>query len=395
MKDGRIIFANTLLQAQDLLELLPVFNPPPAFPFFGGGGGGGAGSPGDDGSQGPQGPGGGGGGSQGVQGPQGTNPGVQGPQGNQGLAGTSGAAGAQGNQGNQGAVGSGAQGNQGVAGTAGTAGVQGSQGNQGLTGTGAQGAQGVAGGAGVQGAQGNQGLTGSGAQGAQGNQGNQGGLGAQGAQGSGTSDPLDLAYFAAHGFLPPTVQLNHPYTMPAFDFVSPGGGSPDYLLNRAKIVPAVDAYFLWDLGATFTRGLFIVGLLRTAGTSATDAIFCCKTKNGSQIPQDGYSHTNECAASRIRVYEMPAFTPLGVAETTRHTTAGTATNQPGLAFWIDLPTNRIVTFIREGAEMWYPIQDLTDAVNITLDSFQYVGIQAFASAGGAGWIGGPIYCATN
>ena len=114
MADGRIVYANSLIQAQDLLELLPLLTPPPAWPFVSGGGGGGAGTPGARGADGAP-------GDPGAQGPQGTNPGVQGPQ---GVAGT------QGSQGNQGLTGSG---------------VQGNQGNQGNTGNGAQGLQGFQG----------------------------------------------------------------------------------------------------------------------------------------------------------------------------------------------------------------------------------------------------------
>jgi len=104
MADGRIVYANSLIQAQDLIEILPLLIPPPAWPFVSGGGGGGSGSgtPGAPGANGAPGP----------QGPQGTNPGVQGPQGFQGSGGT----GAQGAQGFQGSGGAGAQGAQGFQG---------------------------------------------------------------------------------------------------------------------------------------------------------------------------------------------------------------------------------------------------------------------------------------
>lgn len=77
--DGRGVYANSLLQAADLCEILPLCMPPPAWPFVNGGGG-------DA-------------GAQGIQGPQGTNPG---PQGNQGAQGNQGIQGPQGNQGRQG-----------------------------------------------------------------------------------------------------------------------------------------------------------------------------------------------------------------------------------------------------------------------------------------------------
>lgn len=142
MSDGRILYSNSVILAQDLLELLPLFTPPPVWPFVSGGGGGGPG---------PQGPAGGGAGSQGLQGIQGNQgfqgligAGVQGPQGRQGLQGTN--PGVQGPQGIQGLQGSGS-------------GVQGPQGNQGLQGTnpGVQGPQGLQG---PQGFQGNQGPAG-------------------------------------------------------------------------------------------------------------------------------------------------------------------------------------------------------------------------------------------
>lgn len=129
LHDGRIVYADTIIQAQDLIELVPLIAPAPAWPFAGGvgggggfgGGGGGNGSsfinnnaPGGNGAAGAD-------GAPGAQGPQGTNPGVQGPQGRVGPQGTTGpqgltGSGAQGNQGNQGNIGIGSQGAQGVQG---------------------------------------------------------------------------------------------------------------------------------------------------------------------------------------------------------------------------------------------------------------------------------------
>jgi len=116
MSDGRILYADSTVLAQDVIELIPLFVPPAAWPFVsGGGGGGGAGTPGTRGAN----------GAPGLQGPQGTNPGVQGPQGNAGPQGNQGLRGPQGNQGPLGP-----QGNQG------SAGPQGNQGNQGFQGAG-------------------------------------------------------------------------------------------------------------------------------------------------------------------------------------------------------------------------------------------------------------------
>lgn len=198
MSDGRRLYANSVILAQDLVELMPLFMPSPAWPFMGGGGSGqsfinntpgangqgpqgfqgqnGAfGGPqgnqgfqgffGDEGFQGPQGNVG-----SGVQGPQGTNPGVQGPQGFQGFQGFQGP-GLQGLQGFQGI--------QGLQGTnPGVQGPQGLQGFQGIDGFGPQGFQGIQGlqgtNPGVQGPQGFQGFQGNGPQGFQ------GAIGAQG-----------------------------------------------------------------------------------------------------------------------------------------------------------------------------------------------------------------------
>jgi hypothetical protein len=113
MADGRLVYANSLIQAQDLCELLPLLIPPPAWPFMGGGGNGQSfinnNAPGGNGAPGaPGAP-----GADGSQGPQGPGIGIPGPQGNQGNQGTGGTNGAQGLQGNQGAGGAGAQGAQG------------------------------------------------------------------------------------------------------------------------------------------------------------------------------------------------------------------------------------------------------------------------------------------
>lgn len=77
MSDGRILYADSTIIAQDVIELIPLFVPPAAWPFVSGGGSGGAGTPGAR-------------GIPGAQGPQGTNPGVQGPQGISGPQGNQG-----------------------------------------------------------------------------------------------------------------------------------------------------------------------------------------------------------------------------------------------------------------------------------------------------------------
>jgi hypothetical protein len=96
MDDGRVLYADSLISAQDFIELSKLFAPAPPWPFVSGGGGGG---PGTSGPQGPAGPagsgGGGGGGSQGAQGPFGTQ-GTQGPDGGDGSQGAQGAQGPDG-----------------------------------------------------------------------------------------------------------------------------------------------------------------------------------------------------------------------------------------------------------------------------------------------------------
>ncbi len=111
LSDGRVLYANSLVLAQDLCEVVPLCVPPPAWPFVSGGGGGGA--PGPAGPPGPA-------GAAGPQGVPGAAGGAQGPQGFQGLPGAFG-----GPQGAQGPQGTGVQGSQG-------SGTQGFQGPQGL-----------------------------------------------------------------------------------------------------------------------------------------------------------------------------------------------------------------------------------------------------------------------
>lgn len=143
LNDGRILYADSILYSNDLLEIYPLFIAQPTWPMIGGGGGGG--SDGRSGSQGSQ-------GGMGMTG---------GPQGFQGLEGILGLLGNQGNQGNQGQIGTGPQGVQGGQGFQGLLGNQAPQGNQGT-----QGAQGFQGPSALTGFQGSQGF--------QGNQGNQG-----------------------------------------------------------------------------------------------------------------------------------------------------------------------------------------------------------------------------
>lgn len=194
MADGRVMYANSVILAADLIELLPVLTPPPAWPFISGGGGGAGGGasfigPSTSGTPGPR-------GALGPQGFQGENGAFGGPQGAQGTQGN------QGNDGIQGFQGTGIQGFQGSLGSQGNQGNIGTQGLQGFQGLGIQGPQGTN--PGVQGPQGLQGFQGSGAQGFQGFQGSGGLLGFQAqdvgtlsiSAGSGLTDlPLSVISF--------------------------------------------------------------------------------------------------------------------------------------------------------------------------------------------------------
>jgi hypothetical protein len=277
LNDGRTIYANSIVNAQDLLEILELVVPqlsPPAWPFISGGGGGGgiSTSPGGTGTgtgqNGAQ-------GNQGNQGDQGAFGGPQGNQGNQGILGT-------GVQGNQGPFG-GPQGNQGNQGTGGN-GNQGNQGNQGAIGSGNQGPQGIAGVQGNQGSQGAQGNQGFGNQGLQGPQGSQGSQGSQGNQG--IAGPLDVLW-TFPGQLATDQDLSiyelkvrRPMSFIAFDAnlrVAPTGA--DVLVDWAVNGVVNPAYRV-----TVTAGTTYGETVVAASLSINDLIRPIVTQVGSSVP---------------------------------------------------------------------------------------------------------------
>jgi hypothetical protein len=240
LNDGRVVYANSIIQGQDLIEILdflvPCYVPPPLWPFVSGGGGSGVGS--GSGAPGPAGPAGANGnqGNQGFQGPSMGPIGPQGPQGDDGV------------QGPQGNAGAGTQGPQGEEGPAGDDGVQGPQGN---AGAGTQGPQGEEGSAGDDGAQGPQGNVGAGTQGPQGEAGENGVQGPQGSGGGG-SFGSQSGYMTGVAFdmfgtnylfsaIPPAGDYMFWFTMKFSD----GGGT-----NASTITVAVDGVPIADYNAS-------------------------------------------------------------------------------------------------------------------------------------------------
>lgn len=188
------------------------------------------------------------------------------------------------------------------------------------------------------------------------------------------------SFFRNQGLLPANVIREDLDDLDTFDSVS--AGSVSYLMSRGKLTN-VEGYLGYDLGAEYDKILFVFGMVKTF--TQNGGIWFADTL-AAGVPQDGAMFMNESNSARTSLYTLPAFASI-VQDTAVYTPAGAGGHYPMMALYLDLAAHRAVAFYRFGGEMWWPVFDVTDAVNITLTQARYIGAYLH---NGPGFVGCPV-----
>jgi len=209
-------------------------------------------------------------------------------------------------------------------------------------------------------------------------------------------DPMDMAnflllksFFKAQSLMPSTVIKEALYTWPAADFANLNGGSLSLSMSRVKVSPSTNpANFGWNLGATYSKVLVIVGGLRPMAYDAGIII-------GNTVPTapnlpDGYLLQNETPpTSEMAIYKANgggSYTKLA-SDSTVYSAGIYSSPTCGLAAYVDGTAHRLCLWSRMGSETWMLIHDITDS---TLSTFKYAGITIATESGSVMWLTCPL-----
>ena len=192
-----------------------------------------------------------------------------------------------------------------------------------------------------------------------------------------TFDLYDLAFFSHNSLMPSRQVRKDPYDFPATDFSNIGGGTITRSMSVMKYVaPAANTNFGWDMGASFSKVLMILGNVRVHATNGGIGFF--PTLPSAVDPTDGYLFVSEPSVLKVYKRSGGVYTSL-----TSTALVGITDTTPGsvisLAAYVNGSTNRLVLMVRFGAERWFPVLDFTDA---SFSSFRYAGVFVAAPGGG-------------
>ncbi len=193
------------------------------------------------------------------------------------------------------------------------------------------------------------------------------------------------SYFDDQGLLPSTTIKEMLKSFDTFDGVS-GSGAFSYLSSRAKETANAETYARFNLGASYTKILLIVGLLKQASTNY--GLWIANTLSSS-VPTDGNMFMNETNSARFAHYKLNGFSN-STTDATEVTGTGTfSTVFPMMAMHLDLAagTRRFRAYLRWAGEMWWPIFDISDNTAIAITAAQYAGIYMH---NGPGWAACPF-----
>jgi hypothetical protein len=210
--------------------------------------------------------------------------------------------------------------------------------------------------------------------------------------GNGTTDIADVlllkSFFSGQSLLPSTTIREDLFTWPSTNFQNLNGGTYSASMSRVRFSgSSAPANWGWDMGAEYSKVLFIVGMARPRLTN--DWLFITDTLPASnEIPNGSYIFIPEVNSSRYSVAKRNSGSTTIIAQETAVYPLGNAYSPSiALAMYYDASTDRLVGFIRSGSEMWFPIIDTTDS---TFSQFRYVGIRPEQGSGTVVFFGCPM-----
>jgi hypothetical protein len=161
-------------------------------------------------------------------------------------------------------------------------------------------------------------------------------------------------------------------------------------MSRLKYTPSsAGATWGWDMGAQKNRALFILGMARPKSTY--QSIYLANTLPTTG-PSDGYMFVANSGTSKMELYKGPVGSFAvddALTETAVYPDIDSTKPSFGLAIYADGTTGRVVTFLRIGPEVWWPVMDLVDSDPSRVTTFRYVGV-GFSTPSSIMWAGCPL-----
>jgi len=201
------------------------------------------------------------------------------------------------------------------------------------------------------------------------------------------------SFFSAQGLLPKTKIFEDLATFRAPDYSNLNGASaPSRSRSRAKFTSSSSpANWGWDLGASYSKVLFIVGMLRTPGGVATSSFLTVgKTLPATTTPKEHYFWGPENSSSRVSLYRSDATPTTTLIASDANINPNTIAGPDGAyGIYVDAVAHVQVCAMALGGRVMYPpIADQADA-NISGTVLRYVGLY-FGGAPIVTWAGCPV-----
>jgi len=188
-------------------------------------------------------------------------------------------------------------------------------------------------------------------------------------------------FFDTKGYLFANTIQESAYDIPTFSALS--AGTVTYKEGSAKFAAGgAKQYLSYDLGANYTKTLFITGGV-CPFSGSNNGVFACKTLDGSNAPTDGTIFLNEANATSTTMYTLSGFSAIGTDTSIYSPIGGDKLGDSYAMVYLPL-TNRAIGFRKRGNQFG-TILDVTDAAKITLTLIRHVGFYMQDA-----WLFGPI-----
>lgn len=224
-------------------------------------------------------------------------------------------------------------------------------------------------------------------------------VGVYGAVGTGGGGPSPFSilsgkeFFSSYGLLPANIIKEAPYVFPTPDFQNLNGGTLGILKSRAKFKGDGinrESNFGWNLGASYTRCLIIVGMNRPSQYSVNLSIYKTTPAVPAFLSTDGYFFSWNLFSGNASLYKVISGVPTQLAiespVTVAPASSPTTFQDWGWALYYDKLAGELKAFVRSGFDTWWPIYEIAESSIATLLAS---GI-SFDNAGTTSWHGCPI-----
>jgi hypothetical protein len=206
-----------------------------------------------------------------------------------------------------------------------------------------------------------------------------------------TAESLLLKSFFTHNsLLPATVTHEETNDFPVADFSNIGGGAFVRSMSRGRLAPAGAGPLNigWDMGAA--KNTVLLTTMMRVGTVSGNGLFICSTlPSTGEIPDGSFLLFVDGNGAQYQLYKRASGTFTALAtEAGIGPPIGPQGASIEVGMYYDNSTHRLIAFVRQGPEQWFPIMDITDSSFTTM---RYAGVRFNWNSGTPiQWLGCPM-----